>query len=143
MPNSATCPGCRSYPVTVTPTGALRAHDSGNGVPCPGKGFRLDQPMYPQFIKLWGWETGQQLMKREFPDWVSPMESGPHPIGDLQKMVMKAYPSADAFGYGAGKGITFLVGRSSYFAAPDGHVGGPYMRRADAADALHHYIKEN
>lgn len=93
MPNSATCPGCRNYPVTVTPTGALRAHDTGTGKPCPGRGFRLDQPIYPQLIKFWGWETGQKLMKREFPEWVSPMESGPHPQGTLQELIMKAYPA--------------------------------------------------
>jgi hypothetical protein len=142
MRTSATCPGCRQYPVTVTPTGALRAHDSGNGIPCPGKGFRLDQPIYPQLIKLWGWETGQKLMKQEFPEWVSPMDSGPHPIGTLQKLVLKAYPSADAFGYTSGRGITFCVSKRWYFATPDGHVGEKYPTRVAAADAADEYLKE-
>lgn len=143
MPESATCPGCRQYPVTLTPTRRLRAHNDTMGKPCPGKGFSVDQPMYPQLVKLWGWETGHELMKREFPEWPTPMETGPHPIGALQKIVMKAYPGADAFGYTSGKGITFCVSKRWYFAAPDGHVGEKYPTRVDAADAADEYLKEN
>jgi hypothetical protein len=146
--NSWPCPGCHDR-VTLTRTKRLRAHDDPRtGKPCPGKGFCIDEPEYPQLIKLWGWETGNQMMKQRTPGWVPPTESGPHLQGTLQKIIMKAYPSADAFGYagpmtGPGKGLTFSVGRQWYFAAPDGHVGGPYMRRADSADAHGEYLKQH
>ncbi|MFJ4902963.1 hypothetical protein [Streptomyces sp. NPDC088727] len=141
MPNSWTCPGCHDS-VTLTPAQRLRAHDDPRtGQPCSGKSFCIVEPEYPQLIKLWGWETGIQMMKARTPGWVPPTERGPHPIGTLQNLMLKAYPSAGSFGYGAGKGITFRVGHWWYFAAPDGHVGEKYRFRPDAADALHEYVK--
>jgi hypothetical protein len=143
MLNSWPCPGCRDR-VSLTRTKRLRAHDDPRtGQPCPGKGFCIDEPEYPQLIKLWGWETGNQMMKQRTPNWVPPTESGPHPIGALQKIAMEAYPGAESFGYGAGKGITFRVSRWWYFAAWDGHVGERYRFRPDAADALDEYVKQH
>lgn len=138
--NSWPCPGCHDR-VYLTRVQRLRAHeDPRNGKPCQGKGFAIDEPEYPQLIKLWGWETGNRMMKQRTPGFVPPTENGPHPLGDLQNLTMKAYPGASSFGYGAGKGITFRVGKWWYFAAPDGHVGEKYRVRPDAADALHEYV---
>ncbi|MFE6000395.1 hypothetical protein ACFQ6C_26600 [Streptomyces sp. NPDC056454] len=144
MAETWTCPGCRDS-VTLTPARRLRVHDDPRtGSPCSGKGFCIDEPEYPQLIKLWGWETGIQMMKQRTPGWVPPTESGPHPMGTLQDLMLKAYPScAESFGYGAGKGITFRVGRRWYFAAPDGHVGEKYPSHPNAADALHEYMKRS
>lgn len=142
-----TCPGYHDQ-IALTRTNRLRAHDDPRtGEPCPGKGFCIEEPEYPQLIKLWGWETGIKLMKRANPGWLSPMESGPHPLGVLQEIIMKAYPGADTFGYagaltGSGKGLTFCVRRWWYFAAPDGYVGEKYPTRADAAEGLHEYMKK-
>ncbi|MFJ6729424.1 hypothetical protein ACIQPQ_31430 [Streptomyces sp. NPDC091281] len=142
MINSWRCPGCRDE-VILTRTQRLRAHDDPRtGEACPGKGYCIDEPEYPQLIKLWGWETGQRLMDQQNPTgWVSPTKSGPHPIGALQGLIMAAYPIAGSFGYAAGKGITFCVSRWWYYAASDGHVGEKYRLRSDAADALHEYMK--
>lgn len=145
MADRATCPGCRES-VSVTPTRRLRAHDARPGIPCPGKGFSLVEPIYPQLIKLWGWETGQKLMKREFPEWVSPEESGPHSPKDLQKLILKAYPDAKKLrlvgvvpGY-SDTGVTFTTGPGRwYYAAPNGHVGEGYASEAEAGDALDDY----
>ncbi|MGW1436772.1 hypothetical protein ACWD7M_16175 [Streptomyces griseus] len=142
MAETWTCPGCSDW-VTLTPTRRLRAHDDPRtGEPCSGKGFCIDEPEYPQLIKLWGWETGIRMMKRRTPGWVPPTENGPHPVGTLQNLMLKAYPSAESFGFSSGGGITFRVGRWWYFAAPDGHVGEKYHFRQDVADALHEYMKE-
>lgn len=148
MPNRWSCPGCHDN-VILTRTNRLRAHeDPRTGDPCPGKGFCIEEAEYPQLVRLWGWETGNQMMKQRTPGWVPPTESGPHPQEALVEIITKAFPGADEVGYngpmtGPGEGITFLVGRHSYFAAPDGHANGPYVRREDAACSLTEYMKEN
>ncbi|MER6606009.1 hypothetical protein ABT282_08835 [Streptomyces sp. NPDC000927] len=148
MTDRWTCPGCRDS-IALTRTQRLRAHpDPRTDQPCPGKGFCINEPEYPQLVKLWGWQAGIKIMKQQAPEWVPPTESGPHPLGTLQQIILKAYPAADAFGYagaltGDDSGITFCVSRWWYFAASDGHVGEKYPARANAADALHRYMEEN
>jgi hypothetical protein len=148
MTDRWTCPGCRET-VALTSARRLRAHDDPRtSQPCPGKGFCIDEPEYPQLIQLWGWKTGIQLMKKRSPLWMSPPELAPHSRGALQKIVMKAYPTADAFNYtrpptGPDDSITFCVRRRWHFAAPDGHVGEGYASRSDAADAFDEHMKEN
>jgi hypothetical protein len=64
-----TCPGCRNS-VALTPTKALRAHPDGRtGEPCLGKGFRIDQPAYAQYVELFGREQGNAIMRAENPGW--------------------------------------------------------------------------
>lgn len=137
------CPGCLDQ-AALTVMNRLRAHpDPRTGDPCPGKGFCIDEPEYPQLIRLWGWETGQFLMKRENPGWTSPSESGPHPIGGLQQIAVKAYPRARFFtreGPLGSQGLVFRAGHQWYWMTCDGHVGERHKERVLALDSMYRHL---
>lgn len=145
------CPGCCAE-VGLTTTKRLFKHTKRrNSSLCPGSDYYTGKPMYPQFIKLWGWYEGNRIMAYRKPGWVPPgdkhLRAGRfYTVPGMMKLVLEAYPEAEIHrvdGHFAERSVLFRSDGLWYFMVDNTHVGENFPSQKEALGSLHRYLRGN